>query len=111
MKADVKHPCEGMSKAERAAFDRIAAGAPPKSSTQTLSRLIEAGLVERHTTALAADRFGQIVRHEYSVPLAAHLNWCEWMTRPKTRVRRKALPKQEPVDELPLFGQPNAQAG
>lgn len=105
MKPKIKHPCDGMSEAERNAFDRIAARAPPKSSTQTLDGLVATGLVERHKVCLASpDRFGPICRYDYSVPFPVHMVWCEWMTRPRSRHRRKPAPPQRSVDDLPLFG-------
>ncbi len=110
MPPEIKHPCDGMAKAERNAFDRIAAGVAMKSSTRTLSRLVDAGLIERHAVELApADRFGPIVRYEYSVPLQLHIRWCEWMTRPRIRAKRKVALPQRPADDLPLFGFLNAR--
>lgn len=97
------HPCEGMSKAEMGAFDRIAAGSPPKCSTRTLARLTEANLIERHSVEIAKDRLGPVIRYEYSVPIPLHILWCEWMTRPKVRHRYKSLPPQRTADDLPLF--------
>jgi hypothetical protein len=67
-----------MSKAERNAFDRIAAGAPPKSSARTLDSIVATGLVERHKVFLTSpDRFGPIYRYDYSVPVPVHMAWCE----------------------------------
>ncbi len=106
-----EHPCEGLSRAARQAFDRIASGAQPRSSDRTLADLSEAGLVERHTIEIATrDRFGPIVRYEYSVPIAMHMRWCEWMTRPKRRTKRRATPPQKTVDGLPLFGLSNPRS-
>jgi hypothetical protein len=94
-----------MTRAHRNAFDRIAVGAQPESSARTLDRLVEAGLLERRKVTLtAADRFGPVYRYDYSVPISVHISWCEWMTRPKRREKRKPLPPQRPVEELPLFG-------
>lgn len=98
-----QHPCEGRTKAEMAAFDRVAAGSPPKCSAQTLANLAEAGLIERHTVVIARDRLGPVVRYEYSVPIGAHIQWCEWMTRPKHRAKCRAAPTQQAAEDLPLF--------
>jgi hypothetical protein len=100
MTQTIEHPCVGMSKAEIDAFDRIAAGGPHRSSTRTLSKLMEAGLVQRHSVAIGPpDRFGPVVRYEYSVSIGAHMQRCEW----KIRSRRKSALPQRVVEELPLF--------
>jgi hypothetical protein len=101
---DEQGPWDQLTNAQRRAFERIAAGAPPKCSARTLDSLVRAGLVERHKVSLApADRFGPIYQYAYSVPIAAHMSWCEWFTRPDRRRRRKSLPPQLPIDDLPLF--------
>jgi len=110
MPPEIKHPCDRMSKAEQNAFDRIAAGAPMKNSTRTFSRLVDAGLIERHAVELApGDRFGPIARYEYSVRLQLHIRWCEWMTRPRIRAKRKVALPQLPAADLPLFGSLSAR--
>lgn len=91
MRDDAKHPCDSMKKAEIGAFDRVAAGGAPRCSDRTIARLVERGLIERHLVRVASnDHFGPIVKHEYSVPIALHIEWCDWMTRPKTRSKRGA---------------------
>jgi hypothetical protein len=97
-----------MSKAEKAAFDRIAAGSLPKCSAQTLANLMEACLIERHSVVIARDRFGPVVRYEYSVPISVHMRWCEWMICPKRRTKRKSVVPQLAADGLPLFAAPGS---
>lgn len=108
MDRTIEHPCAGMSKAEMAAFDRIAAGGPHRSSTRTLASLMEAGLIDRHSVVVARDRLGHVVRYEYSVPVPMHIQWCEWMMRPKHRAKRKSAVQQLTADDLPLFSVPRS---
>lgn len=73
------HPCKGMSKAARRAFERIAVSAPPFAAKATIKALIDRSLIERgEDRYLGNDRFGAITIPSYSVPIAIHMQWCAW---------------------------------
>lgn len=73
-----EHPCQGMTKAEIAAFEAIAINRPPHCSKQTLERLISRGVIERHgKKANFRDGLPSIITDFY-VPLPVHIQWCEW---------------------------------
>lgn len=60
MTVEARNPCEGMSKCEVQAFERIAFGAPPRCSAGTIANLLNAALIERHEVILAVDRLGPV---------------------------------------------------
>lgn len=103
MTTKVENPCEGLSKSEVQAFERIAFNMPPQCSAKTIKKLLDAGLIERHQQVLAVDRLGPVVRYEYSVPIALHFQWCEYRSRPKSKGRRSKPAVVAEIDDLPLF--------
>ena len=77
--ADVTdHPCKGMTKAQREAFERIAIDEESFAGTRTLERLLDRGLVERGPDMLIPSALGNIRVAQYRVPLPVHAQWCEW---------------------------------
>lgn len=76
------HPCEGMTAAERRAFEAIATGRPPRCSQKTLSRLIEAGLVIKYIRQVFTNDGLPLVKvWDYEIPFAAHYEFCEWSSQ------------------------------
>ena len=74
-----KHPCAGITKVQRAAFERIAINEPPRAWGKTIDRLLERGLIQRgEDEVLGRDRFGMIVIPSYFVPIPVHMQWCQW---------------------------------
>lgn len=75
-----RHPCAGMTKAQRAAFEAVAVGLPPVATAATCAALIRAGLlVQRWDMVVGRDSFGAAIRvPTYSVPLAVHAAWRDW---------------------------------
>ncbi len=74
-----KHPAHGCTKAQIAAFERIAINEPPGCGEKTLAVLVDKGLVERtQDKILGRDRFGEIRVPQYAVPIWHHIAWCEW---------------------------------
>lgn len=72
------HPCKGMTKAQRAAFERIAIGQPPMAAHKVLLKLRERGLVDYTDKIVGRDALGKIIVPEWFVPFAIHAQWCEW---------------------------------
>lgn len=103
MSAESINPCEGMSKSEVQAFERIAFGASPRCSEGTIRKLLDAGLIERHEVILAVDRLGPVLKYEYSVPIPIHFQWYEYKSKPKAKSRRAKPSPMASVGDLPLF--------
>lgn len=82
-----RHPVReaGGSPSCEAAFNEVAAGQTPRCRARTLHWLEEHGLIERHSTVVGRDRFGDIVRPTFSVPTWVHIRWCEWGSRAEER--------------------------
>jgi hypothetical protein len=75
----VRHPCEGMTRAETKAFEAIAINLKPRCSVRTLNRLVERGLISKQERRIASgDGLPAAVFVEYYVPLPIHILFCEW---------------------------------
>jgi hypothetical protein len=73
------HPCNGMTKAQRATFERIAISQPPYAGERTLTALLARGVVERvHRESRDPISGFTFSWWEYHVPLPVHMQWCEW---------------------------------
>ena len=74
-----KHPCAGMTKVQRAAFERVAINEEPLAWGKTIDRLLERGLIQRGADrVLGRDRFGVIALPTYFVPIPVHMQFCKW---------------------------------
>lgn len=74
-----KHPCVGMTPAQRRDFELIATNQRPRGGVLTLRALKARGLIEdAPPRVVGRDRFGDIVVPNWSVPLSVHMQWCEW---------------------------------
>ena len=103
MTRTVPHPCAGLPKAAIKAFDVAAAGGEPKASARTLELLVERGLLARFAEEhFFDDRLPPLITYRYSVPITAHIAWCEhWtsprrLSSPRRKTRRKPATEQEP---------------
>lgn len=72
------HPCKGMTRAHRVAFERIAINQPPGAGHKILKALREKGLIDYTDRVLGRDALGAIVVPEWFVPLPIHAQWCGW---------------------------------
>lgn len=73
------HPCKGLSKAARKAFEAISINQPPRCAQKTLDLLLERGLIERAPDRIVAQSaLGPIVVKDYRVPLPVHYQFCTW---------------------------------
>lgn len=72
------HPCKGMTKGQRAAFERVAINQPPYASDRTLKALLDRGVVTRGEDKVVRDGLGEFRIPTYIVPLPIHAQWCEW---------------------------------
>ena len=72
------HPCKGLTKAQRAAFEQIAINESAPVGNSTLKPLLERGLIERVEDMLIPSSMGNIKIAQYRVPLPVHAQWCEW---------------------------------
>jgi len=77
-----KFPVPGLTKSQREVFEDIGSGgfgnlasARPKA----IKRLLEVGaIVEAGKTLVHQDRFGEVYRTDYAVPIPLHMEWCRW---------------------------------
>ena len=69
-----RHPAAGCTKAQRAAFERIAIGDDRGIHPETTAALVRRGLV----VATEDDLSGRFSIRRYHVPLAIHAQWCAW---------------------------------
>lgn len=72
------HPCKGMTKAQIAAFERIAVNHEPMATHKTLLALRAKGLIGYTDKVIGRDALGKITVPEWFVPIHAHLQWCQW---------------------------------
>lgn len=72
------HPCKGMTKAQRKAFERIAINVPPYCKWPTIDALLKAGVIERGKDDVRRDALGSYAIPNFYVPLHIHAQWCEW---------------------------------
>lgn len=72
------HPCKGMTKAQREAFERIAVNESPGCTWPTIDALLKAGLIERGPSETRRDAMGVYSIPYFYVPLPIHAQWCEW---------------------------------
>ncbi len=78
MPSKTRHPCAGMTKAQRAAFELIAINEHPRATRSTFDALIKKGLIEERREVVGRDALGSVVATRYHVPLPIHMQWCEW---------------------------------
>jgi hypothetical protein len=75
----VRHPAANCSKAQRAAFERIAINDCGPFHPATINALLRKGLIwEAPARLIGRDKLGPIFRAEYAVPPAIHYQWCAW---------------------------------
>ena len=73
-----EHLCRGMTKAQVAAFERIAVNEAPACGQKTLGALLRAGVVVQGTPERRRDALGSYEVPSFYVPLPVHLQWCIW---------------------------------
>jgi hypothetical protein len=72
------HPCAGMTNAQRAAFEAVAAGMEPRAASRTIRALLDCGVLTCKERVVGRDIFGAIRVPVYELPLSVHMQWCEW---------------------------------
>jgi hypothetical protein len=77
----IEHPCKGMTKKQREAFERIATNQQPGATHKTLVALREAGLIDYTNRIVGQDALGKITVPEWFVPNHVHMQWCEWCAK------------------------------
>lgn len=73
-----EHPCKGLSKAHREAFERIAVNQAPGCTRPTIDALLKAGVIEHGPKETRQDALGVYQIPSFVVPLLVHMQWCEW---------------------------------
>jgi hypothetical protein len=69
----------GLTKAQRAAFKRIVIGMHAFAGADTLRVLLDKGLIEPAGEEIVwRDAFGLVRVPVYGVPIAVHMQWCQW---------------------------------
>lgn len=66
------HPCKGMTKAQREAFERIAVNMNPCAMWSTIDALLRAGVIERGPSERRRDAMGVYNIPSFFVPLPIH---------------------------------------
>src|SRR5258708_7460737 len=95
-----EHPCQGMTKAEISAFEAIAINRPPRCSNRTLERLLARCVIAREEKRISLrDGLPPSVVSTFYVPLAIHMQWCEW-----TGERHRGGPDAKGSQESPRHG-------
>lgn len=98
------HPCDGLSRAAHRAFDVLAAGGTPRASRPTMDMLVDHGLVERHVRPIHFDDgLPPCMSAVYSVPVHAHIAWCEHYASPRKAAPRRASMRRKNDGQLELF--------
>jgi hypothetical protein len=72
------HPCKGLTKAQREAFEQIAVNLPHRATHKTLLALRAKGLIGYTDKVIGRDALGKITVPEWFVPLPVHMQWCQW---------------------------------
>jgi hypothetical protein len=73
-----EHPCEGLTRAQIAAFEDIATNQPPRCGWKSIDALLKAGVIERGTDDVRRDAMGTYNIPNFFVPLPIHMQWCAW---------------------------------
>ena len=73
-----KHPCNGMTKAQREAFERIATNQIPDCTWPTIDALLKAGVIERGPDDVRRDAMGVYIIPSFFIPIPIHIQWCAW---------------------------------
>lgn len=74
-----KHPCAGMTTAQKRDFELIAIGQRPRGGYKTIAPLKERGvIIDAGHRLVGSDRFGDMFIPEWTVPLPVHEQWCRW---------------------------------
>ena len=84
------HPCYGLSKKHREAFETIGVGQIPYDQTEkgkkVIADLLNAELIGFvGMKRLGKDCFGVIEVPEFMVPIHHHIAWCNWCARQPAR--------------------------
>ncbi len=74
----IDHPCKGLTKAQREAFERIAVNQQPCCKWPTIDALLKAGVVERGQDDVRRDAMGTYHIPSFYVPVHIHAQWCAW---------------------------------
>lgn len=67
-----------MSRTAIEAFEQIAINQPPCCGWHTLNALLRKGVVTRGPDETRRDKLGVYSVPHFTVPLAIHMQWCEW---------------------------------
>jgi hypothetical protein len=73
-----EHPCEGLSRAARDAFERIAVNQFPACQWPVLDELLFAGVVLRGPDEIRRDAMGVYRVPSFCVAIGIHAQWCAW---------------------------------
>ena len=76
-----EHPCKGMTKAQREAFERIAVNQAPGCAWPTIDALLKAGVIERGPSETRRDAMGVFTIPSFYVPVHIHAQWCGWCSQ------------------------------
>jgi hypothetical protein len=73
-----EHPCKGLTKAQRDAFEAVAVNQVPNCKWDTIDALLKAGVIERGPDDVRCDAMGVYHVPSFFVPLPIHMQWCAW---------------------------------
>lgn len=72
------HPCQGLSRAARSAFEQIAVNAAPTCTWHEIDELMAAGLILFGPYEIRHDAMGLYRIPSFAVPIGIHAQWCAW---------------------------------
>lgn len=74
----MKHPCDGMTETQIAAFEQIATGQPANCQWPDIDALMSRGVIARGEDDIRRDAMGIYRIPSFFVPVPVHAAWCEW---------------------------------
>ncbi len=76
-----KHPCAGMTPAQREAFEQIAIGQVPNCTWPMIDALSKAGVIERGADDIRRDAMGIYHIPNFYIPVPIRAQWREWCSK------------------------------
>lgn len=85
----IDHPCKGLTRAQRAAFEQIAINQTPQCTWPTIDALLKHGVIERGEGETRRDAMGVYTIPHFYVPLPVQMQWCGWCSEQSDQIRGK----------------------
>lgn len=83
VKRKTKHPCAGMTPAQKRDFERIAINEHPLGGAMTINKLLARGVIREGEPKIRRDNLGEFKVRQWFVPTSVHMQWCKWASEQK----------------------------